>query len=66
MVYPWQVRIFLELEMCRKVLEEQDALSADQDAAIQKAVTDAIEEAVEFATNSPDPDPSDVVADIYA
>jgi len=50
----------------RKVLEEQDALSADQDAAIQKAVTDAIEEAVEFATNSPDPDPSDVVADIYA
>jgi TPP-dependent pyruvate/acetoin dehydrogenase alpha subunit len=50
----------------RKVLEEQDALSADQDAAIQKAVAAAIDEAVAFATNSPDPDPSDVVADIYA
>lgn len=50
----------------RKVLDKQKELSAEQDAAIQQDVAAAIEEAVEFATNSPEPDPADAIEDVYA
>src|SRR5215204_2037932 len=42
------------------------ALGDDKLKDIEARVTSTIDEAVEFAINSPDPDPSDAVSDLYA
>src|SRR6201993_719016 len=41
-------------------------LTDDQQADVEARVTQTIDDAVEFAMNSPDPDPADAVTDLYA
>src|SRR4249919_4019816 len=41
-------------------------LTDDKEKEIEDRVTSAIDEAVEFATNAPDPKPEDAVTDLYA
>ena len=41
-------------------------LADDKLAEIETRVTQTIDDAVEFATNAPDPDPADAVTDLYA
>jgi TPP-dependent pyruvate/acetoin dehydrogenase alpha subunit len=41
-------------------------LADDKLAEIEARVTQTIDDAVEFATNAPDPDPADAVTDLYA
>jgi pyruvate dehydrogenase E1 component alpha subunit len=41
-------------------------LTDDKQAEIENRVKETIEDAVEFAMNSPDPDPADAVTDLYA
>lgn len=49
----------------RIVLSERELLSDEQDQQIQQEVERLMEEAVEFASSSPEPDPSDAVLDVY-
>ena len=41
-------------------------LSEDKLKEIEDRVTTTIDDAVEFATNAPDPEPEDAVTDLYA
>src|ERR1700757_3563837 len=41
-------------------------LTDDKQADVEARVTQTIDDAVEFAMNSPDPDPADAVTDLYA
>ena len=41
-------------------------LTDDKQAEIENRVKETIDDAVEFAMNSPDPDPADAVTDLYA
>jgi len=47
-------------------LRSRHVLDDDKLKDIEARVTSTIDEAVEFAINSPDPDPSDAVSDLYA
>lgn len=47
-------------------LEGLQLLSAEQNRELDARVKTTIDEAVEFAANSPDPDPQDAVTDLYA
>lgn len=47
-------------------LEGLQLLSAEQNQELDARVKTTIDEAVEFAVNSPDPDPADAVTDLYA
>ena len=47
-------------------LQEQDILSAEQDAALQRQVADEIQEAVRFAEASPYPAPDELYKDVLS
>jgi TPP-dependent pyruvate/acetoin dehydrogenase alpha subunit len=47
-------------------LEGLQLLSAEQNQEIEARVKTTIDEAVEFAASSPDPDPQDAITDLYA
>ena len=47
-------------------LKGLQVLSDEKQAEIESRVRSTIDDAVEFAMNSPDPDPSDAVTDLYA
>jgi acetoin:2,6-dichlorophenolindophenol oxidoreductase subunit alpha len=47
-------------------LQARNVLSGDKLQEIETRVTSTIDEAVEFAMNSPDPKPEDAVTDLYA
>src|SRR5262249_16282205 len=64
-----------ELAMCKSrdptptftpYLKGLHALKDEKLAELEDRVKQTIDEAVEFAMNSPDPDPADAVGDIYA
>lgn len=50
----------------RKVLSEREVLSAEQDQEIQQEIERLLEDAADFASNSPEPDPADAVKDVFA
>src|SRR5437762_13618367 len=47
-------------------LRARHVLTDDKQAEIENRVKETIDDAVEFAMNSPDPDPTDAVTDLYA
>ncbi|MCJ8329257.1 MAG: thiamine pyrophosphate-dependent dehydrogenase E1 component subunit alpha [Lentisphaeria bacterium] len=48
-----------------KLLSDREILNTDQDETIRNDVDQLIEDAVDFASNSPDPDPADAVRDVF-
>ena len=60
----WRKRDPIDLH--KKTLLEQDIASQEEIDQLQKEVADAVAEAVEFARNSPYPEPADVYEDMYA
>lgn len=48
-----------------ELLKEHNIMTADEIAALETAVDEEIEAAIEFAQNSPDPSPEDVTRDVY-
>lgn len=54
------------IERFRRELSDRDNLTVEQDREIQRDVGQLLEDAVEFATSSPEPDPSEAVQDVYA
>jgi pyruvate dehydrogenase E1 component alpha subunit len=54
------------IKLFRQYLMERQALGKDEDEAIQAAVLAEIRAAIEFADQSPFPDPNSVTADVYA
>ena len=47
-------------------LQDRKVLTADRLTEVEQRVTAAIDDAVEFAINSPDPAPEEAVTDLYA
>ncbi len=47
-------------------LQERKILTPEKQQEIEAKVKEIVDEAVEFAQNSPDPDPADAVSDVYA
>ena len=60
----WKKRDPIDLH--KKTLLEQDIATQEEIDQLQKEVADAVEEALEFARNSPYPEPADVYEDMYA
>jgi pyruvate dehydrogenase E1 component alpha subunit len=54
------------IEHVRQLLLEGDHATEDELKAVDKEVKDLINEAAEFAKESPEPDPSELYTDIYA
>jgi pyruvate dehydrogenase E1 component alpha subunit len=54
------------IERVKQVALERGALPADEIADLEQSIESQIEDAVEFARNSPDPTPDQLMTDIYA
>jgi pyruvate dehydrogenase E1 component alpha subunit len=61
---PWRARD--PITTLRARLEAGGLLSAQEYAALEKKVTDQIEEAACFAEQSPEPAPEELYTDVYA
>jgi acetoin:2,6-dichlorophenolindophenol oxidoreductase subunit alpha len=54
------------IERVKQVAVERGAMRADEIEALERQIEQLIDEAVEFARNSPDPTPDQLMTDIYA
>jgi pyruvate dehydrogenase E1 component alpha subunit len=54
------------IKLFRSILEENGMLTEEQAAEFESQVKDQVEQAVRFAEESPEPDPRELTADIYA
>ena len=54
------------LPICEQILKHEDVVSDAKIAQIRAAVDDQVEQAVTFARQSPEPEPDDTYADVYA
>src|SRR3954465_4537884 len=54
------------IERVKRVIAERGVLSSDEVAALEERIEAEILDAIEFAKNSPDPTPDQLMTDIYA
>jgi TPP-dependent pyruvate/acetoin dehydrogenase alpha subunit len=54
------------IQRFRTVLTSRDVLDAERDLKLQREVDQRMQEAVAFASESPEPDPADAVRDVFA